>query len=298
MTAPQFSLVVATLGRVAELDALLASLVACHVAGDGPGFEVIVVDQNGDDRLDALLGRYGAVLALRHLRSPVRGLSHGRNLGIAQCAGAIIGFPDDDCIYPPGVLAEVAAAFAGDAALQLFSGAAAAPGGGLGSGRWHKVAAPITRANVWTTSIAFTLFLRRELLVRLGGFDERLGVGARFGAAEETDLVVRAIDAGAKARYDPALRVLHPDKQLSATATARAFSYGEGCGFVLRQRRFETTTVLRFMLRPLGGMLRGLLRGRALEVRYYWRSFTGRLAGYAAGAPKLDQPHDPRGSLR
>ena len=64
---PGFSLVVATLGRVAELDALLVS-VAQQV---GPTFEIIVIDQNQDGRLDALLARHGETMSIRHARSEV-----------------------------------------------------------------------------------------------------------------------------------------------------------------------------------------------------------------------------------
>ncbi len=166
---PRFSLVVATLGRVAELGALLASL----AAQVGPAFEVIVLDQNGDSRLDALLAHHGAAMPIRHLRSARRGVSHARNLGLPYCQGAIVGFPDDDCTYPPGVLAAVDAAFAADPALGLLSGAAAAPGGGL------------------------------------------------------------------------------------------------GYGLMLGKHRFGLAAVATLLLRPLGGLLLGLVRGRASELRYY-----------------------------
>ncbi len=283
---PCLSLVVATLGRVMELDALLTSLAAQR----GPGFEVIIVDQNGDGRLDAMLSRHAAAMPIRHLRSQVRALSHARNLALKLCRGTLVGFPDDDCTYPAGTLARVAAAFASDPALDLLSGAAEAPGGGLGSGRWHKQAAAITRDNVWTTSISFTLFVRRALLERTGGFDEILGVGAPFGAAEETDLVVRAIDAGACARYDPTLRVVHPDKRLTEVAAARAYPYGLGCGYVLGKHRFAARIVGRFLVRPLLGMAWAGIRARQAELRYYWRTFAGRLAGYRAASAGVGPP--------
>ena len=275
----RFSLVVATLGRVVELDALLMSL-AQQV---GPDFEIIVIDQNNDDRLDALLARHGETMSIRHVRSDIRMLSHARNLGLRLCRGEIIGFPDDDCLYPPGVPSTVAAVFADNPDLGLFSGAMATPEGGLGSGRWHPVPATITRANVWITAMSSALFLRRAVLDRIGGFDERLGVGAVYGSGEETDLVVRAIDSGMRGEYDPGLRVVHPDKRLTAEAAARAWSYGRGCGFVLGKQRFGWRVVAALLVRPLGGLVLGVLRGRFIEMRYYSATFSGRLAGLRAG---------------
>ena len=52
-TPPRLSLIVATLGREAELSRCLGSL-AAQTSRD---FEVVVVDQNADDRLAALLDR-------------------------------------------------------------------------------------------------------------------------------------------------------------------------------------------------------------------------------------------------
>lgn len=277
---PAVSLVVATLGRVDELAALLDSLaIQAGPTFEVPPFEVIVVDQNGDDRLDALLAHHARHFPLRHLRSSVRALSHARNLALPHCTGAILGFPDDDCSYPPGVLARVIAAF-DDPALGVFTGAAVAPTGRLGSGRWHNQAGPITRANAWTTAMSFTLFIRRDLMDRVGRFDEQLGLGARYGAAEETDLLLRALALGAVARYDPSLLITHPDKQLTPTAAARAFAYGTGCGYVLRKHRSPLATVLNFLVRPAGGALLYLLRGNLLASGYYVRTLAGRLAGY------------------
>ena len=85
---------------------------------------------------------------------------HARNLGLGLARGDIVGFPDDDCLQPPGLLDRVAAAFAADPGLAVLTGPAASPEGGLGSGRWRAEAGPITLANVWTSVIEFNLFLR------------------------------------------------------------------------------------------------------------------------------------------
>jgi hypothetical protein len=50
--------------------------------------EVIVVDQNGDDRLVALLAPFAERLALQHLRVDFRGASRARNLGPVRGARA------------------------------------------------------------------------------------------------------------------------------------------------------------------------------------------------------------------
>ena len=184
----------------------------------------------------------------------------------------------------------MAAAFAADPALAVLTGPAASPEGGLGSGRWRGEAGPITVANVWTSVIEFNLFIRRGVALALGGFDERIGPGTPLGSAEGNDLVLRAIEAGYIARYDPAQRVVHPDKRLTPVAVERAVLYGRGMGFVLRRHAVPVPTLLPFLIRPLGGIVLSALRGNLLAARYYLASLRGRLEGFltpgaAAGLP-------------
>lgn len=278
------SLIVATRGRVEELGALFDSL----LAQDEPAIEIIVVDQNDDDRLAPVMARFADRLTLRWRRSSVANANHARNMGLRMACGAIVGFPDDDCIYPPGVLARVLSAFDADPPLRVLTGPAASPDGGLGSGRWRQDAGEITIANVWISVIEFNLFIRRETALALGGFDERLGPGTLFGSAEGNDLVVRAIRAGHRALYDPAQQIVHPDKRLTETAVARAEPYGAGLGFVLRRHQVPGEVRRSFLIRPLGGAALSLVRGNLLGTRYYLATLRGRLRGLRAREARGD----------
>lgn len=282
------SLVVATLGRVAEIGALFDSLAAQDVT-----FEVILVDQNPDARLDPLVAEWAPRLTLRHLRAPHPHANAARNLGLRHARGDLVAFPDDDCLLPPGTLTRVRQAFDADPALTALTGPAAAPGGGLGSGRWNAVAGPITLTTVWTSVIEFNLWLRRDVALRLGGFDEAMGPGARFGSAEGNDLVCRALHAGLTARYDPTLRVIHPDKRLTPEAVARARRYGLGLGFALRRHPVPVSVWAAFLYRPLGGALVSLARGRLLHARYYWASLIGRAEGMLTRPLPWPAPLEP-----
>src|SRR5271168_3016732 len=97
----RFSLIVATIGRTEEFGFLLQSL-AEQTFRD---FELIVVDQNSDDRLIPFLEHWngtvaglantpGSLSAIIHLRC-APGVSRARNLGLQYCTGEILAFPDD-----------------------------------------------------------------------------------------------------------------------------------------------------------------------------------------------------------
>ncbi|MFZ4407474.1 MAG: glycosyltransferase family 2 protein [Paracraurococcus sp.] len=280
------SLIVATRGRDRELAELFESLAAQGHAA----LEVIIVDQNADDRLTPVIAAWRDRLALRWERTTRAHANHARNLGLALARGAVVGFPDDDCSFPPGLLARVLGGFAADPALAILTGPAASPEGGLGSGRWREDAGAIDASHVWTSVIEFNLFLRREVALAMGGFDERLGPGTPLGSTEGNDLVLRAIAVGHVARYDPAQRIVHPDKRLTPVAVERAALYARGMGFVLRRHAVPAGVWLPFMVRPLGGIALSALRGNLLAARYYAATLRGRLAGFlspgaAAGLP-------------
>lgn len=228
----RFSLLVCTLGRVMELERLLESLRAQSYRN----FEVVLVDQNADARLDPLLRRFAESLSIRRIRS-ARGISRGRNAGLPHCQGDIIGLPDDDCWYPPGLLESVAQAFSERPQAGFVFGRWRDENDRDALGPWPESECAATRQLVWTRAISFTIFLRRAAVLRVGPFDERLGVGADtpWGAGEETDYVLRAMSAGIRGWHYPDCVVHHPSgRELAAMhAAARALSYGRGIGFVL-----------------------------------------------------------------
>ena len=107
----KFSLVVATKNRVHEVDRFLRSLTTQVTTQVGENqdvtFEVILVDQNPDDRLSLVVHRYSPLFPLIHLKQETPGTSRARNRGIGLATGDIIAFPDDDCVYPAGFLIQV-----------------------------------------------------------------------------------------------------------------------------------------------------------------------------------------------
>lgn len=278
----RFSLIVATMGRDADIAVLLDSV----LAQAWPDVEIIIVDQNRDERVAPIVAAYEKRLPITHLRTPRPHANAARNLGLSRAGGDVVAFPDDDCILPPGTLAKVDRAFEHEG-VDVLTGPSASPAGGLGSGRWNPESAPITLANVWTSVIEFNLWLRREVALELGGFDEKLGPGSVFGSAEGNDLVARAIRAGHSTWYERPLEIIHPDKRLSDVATARAYTYGAGLGVVLARHRPAFGVWFAFFWRPLAGVVVSLLRGRLHHAGYYWQTFRGRLMGFRA-QPGLD----------
>ena len=100
----RISLVMATLGRVREIEDFVQSLTSQTYKD----YELIIVDQNPDDRLIPVINLTRDLgIPLRHLRQAQPNLCLARNTGLAQAQGSIVAFPDDDCWYEADVLEKV-----------------------------------------------------------------------------------------------------------------------------------------------------------------------------------------------
>jgi len=264
-----FDLIVATVGRVDELDGLLASLERQTFRD----FRVIVVDQNADERLAGVLrGR-----DVTHLRSE-RGLSRARNAALTQVTGEVVAFPDDDCRYPDDLLERVADRFANETLDGLTGREVDAAG--RSSASWRRDAATLTRTNLWNRAISFTIFLRRRTIERVGEFDEALGLPSASG--EEVDYLIRAVDLGARIEYDPDLVVVHPDKRVDRTTVGARD--GASLGYILRKHRYPLRTVGGMLGRPVGGAVLALARRDRPAAAFHVSTLRGRLRGYRRAA--------------
>jgi glycosyltransferase involved in cell wall biosynthesis len=224
---PQFSLIIPTVGRTEELQKMLAS-----VAKQAPAsFEVIVVDQNEDARVDSVLSTLAPDISVLHLRLNKKGASLARNAGLAKATGDIVAFPDDDCWYPGGLLWQVGKWFGENSSYDILAVGAEDEDGVPSGNRWIQNCCDIRAINVFRTTFCNSLFLRRSSLPQSIGFDECLTAG------EETDYILRLMKAGLRGRFDRTWYVGHPRRDmLSGTIShTRARKYGQGMGHLVRR---------------------------------------------------------------
>lgn len=274
----KFSLIMATLGRTREIERFLISL----DAQSHRDFELIVVDQNPDARVSALLKAHRPQFPVLHLRSE-RGISQARNIGIEHVTGDVLGFPDDDCWYPPHLLKKVEQFLCAHGEAEGITGRVIDERGTFDA-RFDSSPGFLNRSNVWQRTAAVCLFLRSYVIEPIGGFDKTLGPnsGTMWGGGEDIDYSLCALRAGFKIYYDPALVVFHPNplKDGYRSAVGRAYSYGAGIGRVWRKHEYPIWLVAYYLLRPAGGTLLSLITARLDKARYHWSAFRGRLRGW------------------
>jgi glycosyltransferase involved in cell wall biosynthesis len=226
---PRFSLIIATFGRTAELGHLLTSI-AAQQRGD---IEVILVDQNDDERVSDLIEPMLGMNIL-HLRAKEKNVSAARNTGYEAASGEIVAFPDDDCWYPAGLLDQVDIWFRQNARYSVLAVGALDNEGAPSGNRWLQDACDISRFNALRTTFCSSLFICHTYFTghsRTVRFDPRLSRG------EETDFILRLLATGLHGRFDRKFHIHHPRRDmLSGTVSReRAKSYGAGMGRLVRR---------------------------------------------------------------
>jgi glycosyltransferase involved in cell wall biosynthesis len=256
---PRFSLVVPTVNRTAEFDYLLKSLIAQKCSD----LELIVIDQNQDDRLVPYIQTAQPSLVINHVRAPKDGASRARNIGLRYISGDIVAFPDDDCWYTPGLLNHIDEWFQQNKDYDILAIGANDDAGLRSGNRWPLDVCDIKPLNAIRTTFCNSLFFRSASLPPGIEFDET------FFPGEETDLVLRLLQGGLKGRFDRTWHVGHPRRDmLSGTATPdRAMLYGRSIGQLLRKHSLYVLwalLVLYDLLRALVVALTGRLKSASL----------------------------------
>jgi len=246
----KLSLVMTTVGRREEVGRMIRSL----AAQDTRAFELIVIDQNADDRLiQEISNGRAAGLDIRHERLFPPDLGAAKNLGIALARFEAIGFPDDDCWYEPAVVSGVLELLAagrvdGVVARWYEEDQRGEPPHRLSEDKWRR----FREVNAST----ITQFYKRDLLVTLSGFDLRLGLSKWYSSSEETDLMFRALRHGFDIQYCPDILVHHP---LSTSvpsgdllqACRRTRNRARGTGALYAKHRLSPYVICRGFLAPL-----------------------------------------------
>lgn len=274
----KFSLVLATINRTDELDRFFMHL-SRQTYRD---FEVIVVDQNPDDRLTGILDKYKNQFSIIHTTSE-SGLSRARNVGLHYVSGDIIAFPDDDCWYPDDLLETVIGIFAGNERIDGVTGKTIDEHGNDSVNKFSNENGYLTRENLWKRATAATIFLKSGVVQTVGLFDEALGAGSKtiYGAGEEIDYLLAALSHGFGIYYSPDVTVYHhnPILNYDEKSRLRAYLYGCGAGHVAKKHHYGFWFKLNMLIRPLGGTVLSLIRLKTKKAYYHMAIFRGRARG-------------------
>jgi GT2 family glycosyltransferase len=262
--------------------------------------EVVIADQS-DGAATSLVVEEARASRLRvcYVRARPGGLGAAQNDAVDATDSAVVAVLDDDCVADENWLDEIARAFEKDPDLALLAGRVLplgppAPGTYPVSSRVSTEAREFVGKSLpWDVGSGNNFALRRVWFEHIGGCDERLGPGAPLQGGLDMDLFYRLLRAGGRARYEPAVLVLH-ERATREGRLARRPAYGFGMaaaiGIWLRGGdrfawrilgawvRMRTTLFLRALAKArwhavyeealvLRGTMQGLVRGLLITRR-------------------------------
>jgi GT2 family glycosyltransferase len=190
-----------------------------------PGSCVVVVDQSTRRDTAKLLEGLDGVA---YLHTAETGLSRARNLAVRTTRAPLLAFTDDDVTFDSSWLGRIAALLDASPEAGAVCGLGVAPDGRLLPGapagvyRWPR--------SPFGLGSGFNLAFRRAALVAAGPFDEELGAGARFRAAEDTDMLYRVLRAGWSVVCSDDVTVTHDDWRRRGAEVRLHYGYGLGAG--------------------------------------------------------------------
>jgi glycosyltransferase involved in cell wall biosynthesis len=251
---PATSLIICSRNR-AEL---LLDTVGSVLAGDAIPEELVIVDQSSmyNSLLAELQDSKGC--QIRYIWSHSIGLCKARNIGVAQSTHEVLAFIDDDMRVSPdwfGILIQtlVKAGPKGVVTGRVLPGSAEISGGFVPSsvtGDEHMVYSGRIGKDVLA---AGHMAMFRSTIHATGNFDERLGAGAPFPAADDNDYGFRLLEAGFHIIYEPQAIVNHRAWRDQHEYFHLRWSYGCGKGgFYMKYFSLKDPYILKRMIKDTG----------------------------------------------
>jgi len=293
------TIVVPCRDRPQELDATLAGVTQHLRSGD----TLLVVDSasRAPQAMNDVARRHDVTL----VRLDVPGASRARNAGWQLADTDIVVFVDDTVVVADEWLDALVHPLAEDPRLGFVAGRIEPIGGG---NRWAPVAVhshPAARAvepGDPAPGDSASLAVRTAALREVGGFDERLGPGTWFAAADDLNVLDRILLAGWPGRFEPRARAASPQPEDSREHLAKVWAYGKASGgrlALLARRDRRVTRLVAPQVLP-GLRRRPGMAGDPAHVARAPRSpllaavrAAGTVTGFVAGLALLRQPAPP-----
>jgi GT2 family glycosyltransferase len=227
--------------------------------------EILIVDNAPRDTATELVfdDVVGDDPRFQYVVEPRPGLSRARNRALDVARGQIIAFTDDDVRVDPHWIAGVRLGFGRAPDVACVTGLVATASLTTRAERYFD-------ARVWWSSscvqrlfresrgpqdplihpFAAGLFgtganmaFRRDVILRLGGFDEAFGAGSPTGGSEDLDAFVRVLRSGYALSYEPSALVWHEHRATDEALTAQMYSYGRGLSAYITKYLTQRDTI-------------------------------------------------------
>jgi glycosyltransferase involved in cell wall biosynthesis len=270
---PTFSVAIPTKGRTGELTELLRSISQSSLRPS----QIIIVDQNDDDRLAGVISEFPD-LPLAHHRVDFAGLSAAKNYAARLATGEFVFTPDDDSRVFPSTFESAIDTLAATGADVVF-GRSVDGNGNESITRFRQDAGWLARDRIDGMFVEPATAVRTQVL-RGTPFDETLGVGTFHGAEEGYDWVLRLLSEQRRLYFEPAITFFHPQTITdygSSKALRRVFHYRAGFGRLCKKHGLWGKYLGRTALVASAIVVYSVTN--RIKLRYYAAELAGLIAG-------------------
>jgi GT2 family glycosyltransferase len=260
---PETSLIVCSRNR----PDLLVETVSGILQGDEVPSELIIIDQSDERNSTLEVLRTGKPCDIRYCWSGTVGLSRANNEGVRLARHDCLVFTHDDVRVTATWFGVLVRALVGAGASTIVTGKVV-PETSPDAGGFVPSTKVDESPRVYEGRIAegvlypMTMAMYRSVLEDVGVFDERLGPGTPYPAAEDNDLCHRLLESGYRIMYVPDAVLFHRAWRPDRDFLPLRWSYGRGQGaFYAKHSSLRD----RFILRQMGWEMQH--RGRRLLRR-------------------------------
>ncbi len=256
-----------------ERPQLLLETVQSVLQGDARPAEIVVVDQSrAPNRV--LAAWQGPDCPVRYIQSRSVGLSRARNEAIRAASHALLVIIDDDMFVKKDWLRSLVAALEAEGPGAVVTGRVLPDAGANAAGGFVPALVSDKQGAHYRGRLGRDVLAGghmaayRQTLRSVGGFDERLGAGSAYPAADDNDLGFRLLGAGYEIVYVPEAVVYHRAWRPKSEYLTMRWRYGRGKGgFYAKHLPTATRYMAGRIARDLGRRALGLPRRVRKDAR-------------------------------
>jgi glycosyltransferase involved in cell wall biosynthesis len=317
---PSLTVAICTKDRPENLARCLESLVKLQTPNKpegSPCFEILVVDNAPSDEQTKEL--VASLSTVRYVREPKPGLDFARNRGLEEATGDLLAFLDDDVVVDRQWLDGLMEAWAENPDAAAFTGLVLPyelateaqilfeERGGFRRGfekiRYGQILPgnPLHPCGAGIFGAGCNMAFRREILLKLGGFDDALDTGAPLPGGGDLDIFYRVIRAGYPLVYEPQYMVFHQHRREYEKLRRQYWTWGLGfMAFVVKSyqsdppQRSQLRRLIWWWVKDQLDQFKKSLRGRhalppAMILAEFWGGIIGLLGEYPRSLRRIEQ---------
>lgn len=258
----KFSFIVGTINRAEALWLCIDSLLKQTIQD----FEIIIIDQSDGSSTTELIKKIKDDRIV-YKKVDFKGLSKARNTALDLASGDYFCLIDDDANYDSRYL-EVAEKYITPNTILTGYIYDTVKNGDFARYNNKNDKKFLSTREIFRTCPSAGLIIPMKVVQKVGTFDEMFGIGGKYGAGEETDLLLRAIAKGFKIKYINEMRLKHPIPVIKKPFdVCKSEEYYEGIGALFSKHKNEASVKLVYFEKLIKLLTKSMIyRGENKEI--------------------------------